>query len=126
MLAAMRRVEMMDKRPGVCFFNGGAGPGIDTGKDVWPETGAYPDRLYIGDDAVGEMAVMCGWTPPAEVETLRQQVVDLEQQVADLEQRAADLDVAASDLVKQVARYTAAEDAAVKREAAKAAKERAA
>lgn len=117
---------MMDKRPGVCFFNGGTGPGIDTGKDVWPETGACPDRLYVGVDAVGEMAEMCGWTPPVEVEALRAQVAELERVVAFLEQREAELVAESAELVERVARYTAAEDAAVKREAAKAAKERAA
>lgn len=62
---------------------------IDTGQDLYANSVNTPQRIYISEPAVGEMARMLGWTAPAEAHATASRVEAL---VAELEQARAERD----------------------------------
>ncbi len=112
----------MTQRPAVCLVNHSNGPGVDTGIDVWPERGGYPHRVYLGDDVIGEMAVMVGGATAAQVAVLRERA----DEATELRNRVAELEAEIEALRERIKPYDKAEAAAARAVAKERAKEQAA
>jgi NAD(P)-dependent dehydrogenase (short-subunit alcohol dehydrogenase family) len=76
---------------------------IDTGYDMYVNSVNMPNRIYVSEPAVGEMARKFGWTSPDDAQALAARVTALEKAVAaaerekeELEQRFGAIDVLAS------------------------------
>jgi hypothetical protein len=68
--------------PGTCLVTGKHdGPAVDLGREMYEETGATSQRIYLAESAVGAMASLFGWIAPDQAAEYEERIAELEAQV---------------------------------------------
>jgi|GEM_PF-4305790 len=102
----MQRVEQMTLSPGTCLVTGKhAGAAIDTGRELYREFGATPDRIYLAESACGAMASLFGWVSPQQAAEYDERIAGLEADVErwrSLADGRADLEATVVDVARRL------------------------